>query len=68
MSDEKNTQANNSSAEQASKEKKRKKINALNLHELDEALEKTKKNQGGLFSKYAQELIKRRDYLSAIKK
>lgn len=45
------------------KKQKNKKINKMSLEEINNAIEKTKEKQGGLYSKYAYELLKRRDYL-----
>lgn len=53
---------------ESKKAKKNKKINVMTLKEIQEAIDKTIKNQSGLFSKYAQELIKRKDFLTKIKK
>ncbi len=53
MSDEKKGQ----------KEEKNKKINKMTLAELDKAIEKTKEHQGDLQSRYALELLKRKEYL-----
>ena len=47
---------------------KPKKIKFMNLKELETAIEKTKKNQGGLKSRYAHELVKKRDYLKSLQK
>ena len=63
MSDEKKQDA---SVEDAPK--KNKKIRFMDLKEIEKAIEKTDKAQGGLYSKYANELIKRRDYLINLKK
>jgi len=49
------------------KAEKNKKINKMTLVEIDKAIESTKQNQGGLTSKYGQELIKRREILSSKK-
>lgn len=57
------TESNNKN-EEGTTEKKNKKINLMSLKELDQAIDKTKKNQGGLFSRYAQELLKRKDFLT----
>lgn len=44
--------------------KKNKKIRFMSMAEIDKAIEKTQKNQGGLYSRYAKELIKRKNCLS----
>ena len=62
MSDEKKQDA---PTEDASA-KKNKKIKFMDLKEIEKAIEKTSKEQGGLYSKYAYELVKRRDYLSSM--
>lgn len=54
-------------SEEAKKETKNKKIGKMSLDELNSAIEKTKEKQGGLFSRYAKELIKRKDTLSSKK-
>jgi len=48
-------------------EKKNKKINKMTLAELDQAIEKTKQNQGNVNSRYGKELLKQREVLSAAK-
>jgi len=54
-------------SEEAKKEKKNKKINKMNLDEINTALEETKKNQGGFLSHYADELQKRKEFLTSKK-
>ncbi|MCK4796717.1 MAG: hypothetical protein KAT05_05005 [Spirochaetes bacterium] len=71
MSDEKkeNVEApktENANATEETAAKKNKKIKLMNLKELEGALEKTQKNQGGLYSRYSRELVKRRDYLLSL--
>lgn len=56
-------QKNEQSNEEA-KESKNKKINKMTLQELEDALKKTKESQGGLYSRYAKELLKRKEVLS----
>ncbi len=72
MSEEQKKEATSVEATKESAEsqkvKKNKKINVMTLKEIEEAIEKTNKNQNGLFSKYALELIKRRDFLVKNKK
>jgi hypothetical protein len=63
MSDEKNVEAG---AEQQG-EQKNKKIKKMSLKEIEKAIEKTKQNQGGLYSKYANELVKQKEYLTSLK-
>lgn len=60
--------AKESESADSKKAKKNKKINVMTLKEIQDAIDKTNKNQGGLFSKYAHELIKRRDFLSKTNK
>lgn len=47
--------------------KKNKKINKMTLEELKAKIEETKKNQGGLNSRYGKELQKQLDVLQAEK-
>ena len=47
---------------------KNKKINKMTLEELEKAIEKTKETMGGLSSKYAKELLERKEALAAAKK
>ena len=63
-SDTKTTTSTNNKEEEKVEEKKNKKINVMSLKEIEQAIDKTKKNQGGLYSRYAHELIKRKDYLT----
>jgi len=49
-------------------EEKNKKINKMTVEELDKAIEKTKTSMGGLTSKYAKELLERKDFLNVAKK
>ena len=51
-----------------SKENKNKKINKMNMEEIDKAISETKEKMGSLSSKYAIELLKRKEILSAAKK
>lgn len=50
------------------KPKRGKKINKMSVAEVEKALEGTKSAQGGQASRYARELIRRRDILQAGKK
>jgi hypothetical protein len=47
--------------------KKNKKIRFFTPSELDEAIEKTKKNQGSLNSKYGRELLKQKELFTSKK-
>jgi hypothetical protein len=47
------------------KPKRGKKINRMSVAEIEKALEGLKSTQGGLSSRYARELIRRRDTLKA---
>jgi hypothetical protein len=47
--------------------KKNKKIRKFTSKELDEAIEKTKKEQGGLYSRYGRELTKRKEEITSKK-
>lgn len=47
------------------KPKRGKKINKMSIADIEKALEELKTTQGGLASRYAHELIRRRDTLSA---
>ena len=57
-------ESTNKNEEKKEEEKKNKKINVMTLKEIEQAIEKTKKNQGGLFSRYAHELIARKEFLA----
>ena len=46
---------------------KRKKINKMTLGEIEAKLEEVKDKMGGLDSKYAQHLLKRKNYLNSLK-
>ena len=50
--------------EEAKKETKKKKINKLSLAVVEERLKKTEESMGGLTSKYARKLLKRKEELS----
>lgn len=52
---------------EASPSKSSKKINKMTLEEVEAKLEDVKTTQGGLSSKYAQQLLRRKGYLSSIK-
>jgi len=54
-------------AEAATAEKKNKKIKFMSVSELNQAIEKTEKAQGSLNSKYAKELLKRKEFFSVKK-
>ena len=70
MSEEQKNEAPKETAEvkEAPAPEKPKKIKFMSMKELEAAIEKTKKNQGGLHSRYAFELIKKRDYLKSLQK
>jgi hypothetical protein len=61
MADEKQ---NENSQQTEAQIKKNKKIGKMTIQEIDQALEKTSKNQGGLKSIYAQELLRQKSFLS----
>jgi len=46
---------------------KKKKINKMTLAEVEAKLEEVKSTMGGLYSKYAQQLILRKEYLKSLK-
>ena len=46
---------------------KRKKINKMSLEEIEAKIEEVKNKMGGLHSKYARQLLIRRDYLRSLK-
>jgi hypothetical protein len=50
------------------KPKRGKKINKMSIAEIEKALEETKSSQGGQASRYARELVRRRDFLRGGKK
>lgn len=50
------------------KPKRGKKINKMSVAEVEKALEGSKSSQGGQASRYARELVRRRDILKAGKK
>jgi len=50
------------------KPKRGKKINKMTSAEIEKALEAVNSSQGGQVSRYARELIRRRDFLRAGKK
>jgi hypothetical protein len=50
------------------KPKRGKKINKMSVAEVEKALEGAKSSQGGQASRYARELVRRRDILKAGKK
>lgn len=58
MAEEKKEQAQD-------KPKRGKKINKMSSAEIEKALEELKSSQGGLSSRYARELIRRRETLKA---
>ncbi len=58
MSDQTNKTVTPPVNTEVKQEKKNKKIEKMNLKEIEEAIENTNKNQGGLYSKYALELLK----------
>ena len=62
MADEQKKEAQGSG--EAPAEKKNKKIRFMSNAELDQAIEKTEKNQGGMNSKYAKELLKQKEFIS----
>ena len=57
MAEEKQEQAQD-------KPKRGKKVNKMTLAEVEKALEAAKSSQGGLSSRYAQALLRRKDILS----
>jgi hypothetical protein len=73
MADEKQADAQQPAVKQPegteqAKAKKNKKINKMSLQEIEQGIEKTGKIQGGLNSRYASELLKRKNYLTSLKK
>jgi len=46
---------------------KKKKINKMTLAEVEAKLEEVKSTMGGLYSKYARQLILRKEYLKSLK-
>jgi hypothetical protein len=65
MSDEEKKVEEDQPAEEQKAEEKKKKINKMTLAEIEKKIEETKKHQGGLYSRYAKELVKQRDVLKA---
>ncbi len=51
--------------ESQEKTKRNKKINKLSLAEIEKKLEEVKSSQGGFSSRFARELLRRRDILRA---
>lgn len=49
--------------ESQEKSRRNKKLNKLSLAEIEKKLEEIKSSQGGLSSRYARELLRRRDIL-----